>query len=107
MENPKKTDPKIYPEGHFIGKWMGIGIALFSGVGVALSVSTGNPGLIGIGPAIGVAFGLSVGQAVESKHKKEGRIRPLTSKEKRTRQLILVIGVVLLLLGIAVFWLLL
>ncbi len=107
MDNPKEPNPKIYPEGHFTGKWMGIGIALFSGVGVALSVSTDNPGLIGIGPAIGVAFGLSVGQAVENKYKKEGKIRPLTAAEKKTRKLILAIGVILLLLGIAVFWLLL
>jgi hypothetical protein len=27
-----------YPEGHFVGIWMGIGIAIFSGVGVPLSI---------------------------------------------------------------------
>ena len=58
---------KTYPEGHFLGMWMGIGIAFFAGVGVPLSIIFGIPGLIGIGPAIGVAFGLSIGQYIESK----------------------------------------
>ena len=49
---------KKYPEGHFLGMWMGIGIAIFTGVGVPISIATKNLGLIGIGPAIGIAFGL-------------------------------------------------
>jgi len=47
-----------YAEGYFVGMWMGIGITIFSGVGVSLSVVLKIPGLIGIGSAIGVAFGL-------------------------------------------------
>jgi len=50
-ENNKK-----YPEGHFVGMWMGIGMAIFSGLGIPFSILTGNTGLIGIGPAVGVAF---------------------------------------------------
>jgi len=51
-----KENNKEYPEGHFVGMWMGIGVAIFSGLGIPLSIATGNPGLIGIGPAIGVAL---------------------------------------------------
>ena len=43
-----------YPEGHFIGMWIGIGIAIFSGVGIPISIALKTPGLMGIGPAIGV-----------------------------------------------------
>jgi hypothetical protein len=80
-ENNKK-----YPEGHFVGMWMGIGITIFSGLGIPLSITTGNTGLIGIGPALGVAFGLAIGSSIEAKHKKEGRIRPLTEEKKKRRK---------------------
>lgn len=65
---------KKYPKGHFVGMWMGIGIAIFAGLGIAFSVITENFGLIGIGPAIGIAIGLSIGQSVENKYNKEGKI---------------------------------
>jgi len=39
---------KKYPEGHFMGMWMGIGIAIFSGVGVSLSIVLKIQGLIGL-----------------------------------------------------------
>jgi len=69
QENNKK-----YPEGHFVGMWMGIGTAIFSGLGIPLSIATGNTGLIGIGPAVGVSFGLAIGSSIEAKYKKEGKI---------------------------------
>jgi hypothetical protein len=92
-----------YPEGHFVGMWMGIGIAIFSGIGVPLSVALKMPGLIGIGPAIGVAFGLALGQSIESKHKKEGKIRPLTEDEKKKRKRLVYAGISVLVLGLVVF----
>jgi len=94
---------KKYPEGHFIGQWMAIGIAIFSGFGVALSASTGNSGLLGIGPAIGVAFGLAVGQSIENKYKKKGMIRPLTKKEKKRKHIAVLIGLGLAVLGVLLF----
>jgi hypothetical protein len=92
-----------YPEGHFVGMWMGIGIAIFTGIGVPLSVALKIPGLIGIGPAIGVAFGLALGQSIESKLKKEGKIRPLTEDEKKKRKRLVYAGFSVLVLGLAVF----
>jgi hypothetical protein len=100
------SDPqnnKKYPEGHFVGQWMAIGIAIFSGLGIPLSIATGNNAFIGLGPAIGIAMGISIGQSIENKHKKEGRIRPLTDKEKQTRKNIVIAGIVLLLLGLVTF----
>ena len=92
-----------YPEGHFVGMWMGIGIAIFTGIGVPLSVALKIPGLIGMGPAIGVAFGLALGQSIESKHKKEGKIRPLTEDEKKKRKRLVIAGICVLVLGLLVF----
>jgi hypothetical protein len=91
---------KKYPEGHFLGVGMAIGICIFSGVGVALSTSTDNPGLMGIGPAIGVAIGLAIGKGMEDKYRKQGLIRPLTKKEKEAKKKAKVIGIFSLLLGI-------
>ena len=106
MENNLKERTKKYPKGHFVGMWMGIGIAIFSGLGIPLSIIVGNYGLIAIGPGIGVAVGLTIGQAIENKYDKEGRIRPLTDVEKRRQRIAVVIGLGLLLLGALVFTLL-
>ena len=92
-----------YPEGHFVGIWIVIGIAIFSGLGIPLSIVSGNPGLIGIGPALGVAFGLSIGTGIENRHKREGKIRPLTKEEKRQRGFALKAGVAVLILGVLAF----
>ena len=97
------NDDKKYPEGHFIGLWMGIGMAIFTGLGVALSAAVQNFAFIGIGPAIGVGFGLPIGQAIENKYKEQGRIRPLNAREKRSRKNVLIAGLLLFLLGVVVF----
>lgn len=94
---------KKYPEGHFIGVGMAVGIAIFSGTGVVLSTSTGNPGLIGIGPAIGVAFGLAIGKSMEDKYRERGLIRALTKREKEARKKAKVFGLIALLVGMVAF----
>jgi len=58
---------------------------------------------MGIGPAIGVSIGVAIGSSIEAKHKKEGRIRPLTKREKKNRKVIVWIGITLLIIGLAVF----
>ena len=99
MDNKNKK----YPEGHFLGMWMGIGIVIFSGFGIPLSIATKNYGLIGIGPALGVAFGLSIGQAIENKYKKENKIRPLIEEEKKRKKIAVMAGLAMFILGIIVF----
>jgi hypothetical protein len=90
---------KKYPEGHFVGMWMVIGIAIFSVIGIPLSIITENSGFIGIGPALGVGFGLAIGSSIEAKYKKEGKIRPLTKDEKKKRKTLVTIGIVILTVG--------
>jgi hypothetical protein len=97
-ENNKK-----YPEGHFIGMWMGIGIAIFSGIGIPLSIVSENYGFIGIGPAIGIAFGLAVGSSIEARYQKEGKIRPLSEEEKKRKKMGITAGIVILSLGALIF----
>lgn len=92
-----------YPEGHFLGMWTGIGIAMFTAIGIPLSIALKIPGLIGIGPAIGVAFGLSLGQSIESKYKREGKIRPLTEDEKKKRKMLVIAGISVFVLGLLIF----
>ena len=90
---------KQYAEGHFIGMWTGIGIAVFFGLGIPLSIITENHGLIGIGPAIGVSIGLAIGSGIEQKYKKQGLIRPLTEEEKKKKQRAVIMATALLVLG--------
>jgi len=97
------TKTESYPEGHFVGLWMGIGIAAFSGLGVPLSIATGNFGLIGIGPALGVALGLAVGQSIENTYRKAGKIRPPSGEEKRRRTRLAISGAIVATLGVLVF----
>ena len=101
-------DDKVekYPEGHFVGMWIGICIAIFSGFGIPLSIATENPGFMGIGPAIGVAIGAAIGQSIENKYKQEGRIRPLTEAEQKRKKNVVLAGVLILLLGVIIFILL-
>jgi hypothetical protein len=99
-------EDKKYPEGHFLGLWMGIGVGIFSAIGIPLSIVTENPGLIGFGPAIGVAFGLAIGQSIENKYKQEGRLRPLTEVEQKRKTNAIYAGIATLSLGLLVFILL-
>ena len=104
--NIKNEGDKQYPEGHFIGLWMCIGVAVFTALGVAISAAIQNFAFIGIGPAIGVGFGLPVGQAMENKYKEQGKIRPLTAAEKKNRKNLLIGGILLFVAGVVVFaWL--
>jgi uncharacterized membrane protein YbhN (UPF0104 family) len=99
-----KDENKKYPEGHFVGMWMGIGIALFTGLGLFFGNALKNSNFISMGPLIGVAFGLIVGQSIEAKNKREGRIRKLSEKEKKRKKAIVLIGITLLILGFIMFF---
>jgi len=94
---------KKYPEGHFVGMWIGIGMAMFTGVGVALSVAMKSPGLIAIGPALGVGVGVAIGSGIEAKKKKEGKIRPLTDAEHSNRKKLLIAGGAIFTVGFLLF----
>lgn len=93
-----KDENKKYPEGHFVGQWMSIGMVIFSGLGIPLSIATDNPGLIGIGPALGMTIGIAIGSGVEEKYKKRGLIIP---KEKKNSRSSIIAGIIAI-IGIAV-----
>jgi len=76
-----------YPEGHFIGKSMGIGTAIGAGLGFPFGLIIGNPAFFGIGLPIGLAIGAAVGTNLEKKAKEEGRIRPLTKEEAKRKKI--------------------
>jgi hypothetical protein len=94
---------KKYPEGHFAGMWMCICIAIFSVVGIPLSIVADNYIFVGMGPALGVAAGIAIGYSVENKYKQEGRIRPLSESEIKRKKNFITAGVVTLIIGIILF----
>lgn len=105
--NEQANGNQQFPQSHFKKLWMGLGIAIFSGLGVPISIIAGNFAFIGIGPAIGVAVGASIGMAIEKKKESQGLIRPLTDAEKKQRKALSIIGTIVLLAGMTAFFLLL
>ncbi|MBE9467531.1 MAG: hypothetical protein IMY72_04300 [Bacteroidetes bacterium] len=99
-----KDENKKFPEGHFVGLWMGIGIAVFTGLGLFIGNAFKNSSFVSMGPIIGVAFGILVGQAVEAKNKREGRIRTLYEKEKKRKKILVLLGLALLIIGFTMFF---
>lgn len=102
----KIIETKKFPKGHFLNTWIGLGMAIFSGLGLPLAFATDNLGLIGIGPAIGVGFGVAIGTIIEKRKEEQGLIRELTEEEilKREKSKNIGLGVVLLgILALAAF----
>jgi len=97
-----KEKSRKYPEGHFVGMWMGICIAVLTGVWIPLSFALDTPGLIGIGPAIGVSIGVAIGVSVEEKYKKEGRIIPRTKSQKKKQSNAVLAGIAVLVIAFAI-----
>jgi len=97
---------KKYPEGHFVGMWMGICIAIFTGAWIPISFILEMPGLIGIGPALGVSVGVAIGTSVEAKYKKEGRIIPSTKQQESKKKVAVLAGILVLAVLFAILFLL-
>ena len=86
-------------EGHFIGMWMAIGMPL----GIPFAFAFGGPEFMGIGLGLGMCMGLAIGYGIESKYKKEGKIRPLTDVEKKRKKWAFIVGLITAILGVTVF----
>lgn len=72
-----------YPRGH----WMSVGMLFGISIGaipslVSVLLDRMSP-WAGIAPALGLAFGVAIGSALESRHKDE--LRPLTEAEQQVR----------------------
>ena len=75
------------------GQYMGIGIAIGSGIGVALGAATDS-----IGIPSGVGIGIAIGAALDAKAKKEGRIicpseKTATANSTRKTKTMVLIGI--------------
>jgi hypothetical protein len=62
MSEEKRT--RDSERGRYIGTGMVIGMLILAPAGFILWIATGNPGLIGVGPAVGLAIGLAIGDGL-------------------------------------------
>ncbi len=53
------------------GQYLGIGMVIGAGIGIALGASLENSG---VGVALGITIGVAVGSALDAKAKKQGRV---------------------------------
>jgi len=47
-----------------MGLGMAIGMIIFAPLGIILAIATDTPGLLGIGPAMGVGVGVALGEGL-------------------------------------------
>ena len=62
------NDPTKHKE-HCMGLGMAIGMAMFVPLGIVLFIVTRNPGLLGIGPAVGISIGVVIGEHLKKRSK--------------------------------------
>ena len=98
-----ETKNEKYPEGYFTRIWMMAGIAIGAIIGIPLGIVFNRMELFMMGIPVGYALGLFIGLFIETKYKKEGKLRPLTMKEKKRIQLYVIIGIILFIIGVLVF----
>jgi hypothetical protein len=67
MVKHMQSEHKLIAQGHYLGIWMAIG----TGIGVAIGAGMGN---VGAGIPIGTGIGLAIGAGLDAKAKKEGRV---------------------------------
>jgi hypothetical protein len=48
----------------YIAIGMAIGMPIFGLAGLILCIATDNPGLMGVGPAVGLAMGIAIGEGL-------------------------------------------
>jgi hypothetical protein len=51
---------------------LAIGMPIFALLGFIVCIATDNPGLIGVGPAIGLAFGIAIGEGLYRRSQQRG-----------------------------------
>ena len=85
---------ELRPQGY----WMGIGMIMGTGFGVALGTAFDN---LALGIAMGSGMGVAIGAALEQRNK--DKIRPLTEQEKKMQKWGVALGVLLLIVFAGLF----
>ena len=85
-------------EMHSQGYWIGIGISLGTGFGVALGLVFDN---LALGIAMGAGFGVAIGTALEKKNK--DRVRSPTEQEMKMQRWGVTFGLLMLLIFAGIF----
>ena len=87
-------DDELRPQGY----WIGIGMVMGTGFGVALGTVFDN---LAIGIALGAGMGLAIGAALEQQNK--DKLRPLTEQEKKIQKWGVALGLLMLLIFVGLF----
>lgn len=88
------VDNEMHPQGY----WIGIGISMGAGFGVALGLVFDN---LALGIAMGVGFGVAIGTALEKKNK--DRVRSPTEQEMKMLRWGVTLGLLMLLIFAGLF----
>ena len=59
-----REDEDSVERSRCMGMGMGLGMALFAPIGIIIALVTDTFGLLGIGPAMGVAVGVAIGEGL-------------------------------------------
>jgi len=97
-----KSKDYIYNRPHTDGKYMGLGMLIGLGgtmiIGGLISfITQGNIEIFTFSPAVGVLLGVGIGSALEKKY---GKVIELTEQQKKTKWILTLAGVGLLILGV-------
>ena len=94
------ADNELRPQGY----WIGIGISIGAGFGVAMGLVFDN---LALGIAMGAGAGVAIGAALEQKN--SDKLRPFNEQEKKMQKWGVALGILLLLVfaGLFVFLMLL
>jgi len=90
-------DDELRPQGY----WIGIGMVMGTGFGVALGTVFDN---LAIGIALGAGMGVAIGAALEQQNK--DKLRSLTEQEKKIQKWGVALGLLMLLIFVGLFALL-
>lgn len=94
MLKPSPTDDELRPQGY----WIGIGISIGAGFGVAIGTALDN---IALGLPIGVGAVIAIGTTLEQKNK--DKLRPFNEQERKMQKWGVAIGVLILLIFVGLF----
>jgi hypothetical protein len=65
----QQTNDRTKEKERCMGLGMAIGMAMFAPLGIVLFIVTDIPGLLGVGPAIGISIGVAFGEHLYKRSK--------------------------------------